>query len=202
MKKKIKAIVFDLGDTLIKIDHLSLLKNAGLEGRFIERQVFNLLEGPAQMYEKGEINSRTFFSLFKEKTETDLSFEKFKYAWCSVATGIIEGMDELLSKLKNKLPLFLLSNTNELHFNYIKTEFAIMDSFDKFFLSYKIGSVKPDPIIYKHVLKNLRMNPSDLFFIDDKLQNVLAAKKEGIEAVHFKTLKDLLQGFDKYKIME
>ena len=77
--------------------------------------------------------------------------------------------------------IYLLSNLHELCYDEIKEEFDL-SIFEKMFLSYEMGCVKPDPIIYQKVIEEIGDDPKNMYFFDDKEKNVLAAQKEGMNA--------------------
>jgi glucose-1-phosphatase len=202
MSKKIKVVVFDLGNTLVRIEYKPLIVNLNLDGRYNEIEFFKFLEKPAQKFEKGKINAESFYQVVEKKLKLGVNFEKFKLAWCSVATEYVDGMDRLLKILNIKYPLYILSNTNELHFGYIMEKFPFLNCMKDFFLSYEIGSMKPNVEIYRYMLKNLTLDPSEIIFIDDKEENVTSAKQLGIDAVRFTTADELIRVFKMKNIME
>jgi putative hydrolase of the HAD superfamily len=202
MSKEIKAIVFDLGNTLVDIDYKLFLVNTGLDGKFNELEIFNILTESTQKYEKGEIYSKFFYSIVTKELNLAITFEKFALSWCSVATDFVIGMDDLIQKLNLKYPLYLLSNTNELHFDYILKKFSQLKYFNKYFLSYKIGTMKPDVEIYKYMLKNIPFKASEILFIDDKEINIESAKLLGIDAVYFASSHDLINSLKMKNILE
>ena len=55
--------------------------------------------------------------------------------------------------------------------------------FDKLFLSYEIGLIKPDDEIFRYVIKEIGDNPNNMCFFDDKLENVNSAKRNGMNAI-------------------
>jgi HAD superfamily hydrolase (TIGR01549 family) len=202
MNKKIKAIVFDLGNTLVKIEYKPLIMNLNLDGRYNEIELYKFFEEPAQKFEKGEIDSESFYHIVKKELKLGVNFEKFKLAWCSVATEYVDGMDRLLKILNTKYPLYILSNTNELHFDCIMKKFPVLNCMKDFFLSYEIGAMKPNIEIYRYLLKNLTVDASEIIFIDDKEENVTSAKRLGIDAIRFTTTDELIRSFKKINIME
>jgi len=56
---------------------------------------------------------------------------------------------------------------------------------DKIFVSYELGLLKPDKAIYQSVLAKLNVKPEEVIFIDDKRENVEAAKSLGINGIVF-----------------
>lgn len=202
MRKQVKAIVFDLGNTLIHIDYKPFLVNTGLDGKFNEMEIYNLLEEPTQKYEKGKIDSKSFYSIVNKELKFGITYKNFALSWCSVATDFIIGMDDLIQKLSLKFPIYLLSNTNELHFDYILKNFSQLKFFNKYFLSYKIGAMKPDVEIYKYMLVNIPFKASEILFVDDKEINTTTATLLGIDTVHFSSSHDLINILKMKNILE
>ena len=82
-------------------------------------------------------------------------------------------------------------NTNELHFEFIKQNFPILQYFDDFVLSYEVGALKPFPEIFKTAIEKANCLPEECFFTDDRKPNVLGAQKIGIKAVQFLSVEQL-----------
>jgi HAD superfamily hydrolase (TIGR01509 family) len=94
--------------------------------------------------------------------------------------------------LARSYPLFLLSNTNALHFDYIQENYPVLKHFFQFILSYKVGSRKPEKGIYEYLLQQAGLPPEQILFIDDKMPFVAAAREHGIQAWQF-TSREALQ---------
>lgn len=100
-------------------------------------------------------------------------------------------MFDLVKELRQEgYQAVLLSNIDERLGKLIK-EFGYYDAFDACFLSYELGYEKPDIRIYLHVLAKLALEPADLLFIDDRLDNVESARSLGIDSIHFISLEQL-----------
>jgi len=96
-------------------------------------------------------------------------------------------MYALVGELKAKgVPVALLSNIEKPHGLLIRG-FGFYDPFDPCLLSYEIGVRKPDPKAYLHLLDALGLPGEDVIFFDDKLENVEAARKLGIDAIQFES---------------
>lgn len=101
--------------------------------------------------------------------------------------GMDQAMYALVDELKGKqIPVGLLSNINDRYTKLIR-EFGLYEPFDPCILSYEVGLEKPDPQIYQLLLKAVPFAPADIIFIDDKLENVEAAKTHGIDAFVFES---------------
>lgn len=97
---------------------------------------------------------------------------------------------ELLYQLKKKYNLFLLSNTNDIHLDfildYLHQHFGkniFDDIFDFQYYSQKIGWRKPDKEIYELVIKTAQIDPHNAYFFDDKKENLIEPQKLGIHTI-------------------
>jgi putative hydrolase of the HAD superfamily len=98
---------------------------------------------------------------------------------------------DMLGKLKEDYTLALLSNTNELHFNFIVKNFHIDRIFKKFILSFEVKAQKPDKNIFEAALEKLRKMPEECLYIDDVKMYIESAKKLGFNALHFTDIEKL-----------
>ncbi|MBS0628974.1 MAG: HAD family phosphatase [Verrucomicrobia bacterium] len=95
---------------------------------------------------------------------------------------------------KNGLRVGLLSNINDRHKQMIE-DFGFYEPFEPCLLSCEMGLEKPDPRVFELLLSSLDLPAHEVVFIDDKIDNVEAAKQLGIDAIHFQSepqLKDEL----------
>ena len=85
----------------------------------------------------------------------------------------------------------ILSNMGDSVLENIKREFRWIDDFDVLVWSFQLRLAKPDPAIYRHVLKELDTLPEETLFLDDKRINVEAAQALGMKALEFTTVERL-----------
>ena len=81
-------------------------------------------------------------------------------------------------------PTYIFSNTSELHFTHIRNSYRFMSEFTGYFLSYELGSMKPDACAYHAVEKETGHRGSELLYIDDRLENVDAGAARGWNTIH------------------
>jgi putative hydrolase of the HAD superfamily len=102
--------------------------------------------------------------------------------------------DMLAWQLKLKERGFLtaiLSNMGDNVLENMQREFDWLSRFDVLVWSYQLRMAKPDPAIYLHVLRELNTRPEETLFLDDKLDNILAARALGIQAIQFSSVQQL-----------
>jgi glucose-1-phosphatase len=186
---KITAITFDLGNVLIKVEHLRfcgrLAALAGLRPQEVYAQVFESSLEPG--YDTGSISSREFFQRVTGHFGVKLDYAAFSALWCDIFDPM-EAMEAVVAHLASRFPLFLLSNTNALHFDYIRERFqVILAPFQAFVLSYEVGSRKPEAAIYQALIHRVQRPPEEILFLDDKAAFVEGARSQGLVAWQFRS---------------
>ena len=97
----------------------------------------------------------------------------------------------LVEGLKSDHRLVLASNTDRIHFPYAVQHFGGLQHFNRYFLSYEMGLLKPEPEFFHRVLRDLHVSPVDCVFIDDTVENVAAAASIGIQTLKFDGVQQL-----------
>ncbi|HET6244417.1 MAG: HAD family phosphatase [Bacteroidetes bacterium] len=202
---KYKNIIFDLGGVILNIDY-TLTVNA-----FIELGINNFegLYSKANQnpvfdnYETGKINSNEFIKEISKQSKTPLDSISITNAWNSMLLDLPSERLDLLEKIKSKYRIFLLSNTNEIHWisysSYLKKTYGFEDLsnyFEKQYLSFKIGMRKPNKEIFDFVLKENALNAEETVFIDDSIQHVQGALERGIMGIHLTAGQTILDLFN------
>ena len=194
----IQLIIFDLGKVILDFSHLKIAEGLARHsehkryqdpGNMMEDMLLNG-NGVIARYDNGKMTTEEFFSYIKETFGLTISFLQFKRIWTEIFTEN-KGVGDLIEQLKKDFTLFLLSNTNELHFTYIKESFPVVHKFDRWVLSYETGLSKPDPEIYRLALSQAGVKPSEAIFIDDITGHVRGAQSVGIRAVEFKSVEQI-----------
>lgn len=113
------------------------------------------------------------------------------------AIGINPEMYVLVSELKEKqVPIALLSNIDERLSKLIR-EFGLYEPFNPCLLSCEIGAEKPNARAYEILLEKLDLPSAEIIFIDDREENVEAAKKLGLDAILFQSSGQIRQELKK-----
>ncbi|KGK31433.1 HAD-IA family hydrolase [Cellulophaga sp. E6(2014)] len=182
----IKNIIFDFGDIFINLDKLAVFKALANVG-YIE--VTPELDDIFKAYEMGLMTSENFIlklnQIFPSATPKEL-----KDAWNSILLDFPENRLLFLEQLaaEKKYRLFLLSNTNEIHIDYVinamgEAQFnRFKDCFEKFYLSHEIKLRKPNKDIYEFVLNENNLIAEETFFVDDTQENTAASTALGIKS--------------------
>lgn len=183
----IKAIIFDFGNVFINLDIEGAIKHTfnkfKIESLSEEMTAFN------SFYEQGLISTEEFIEFYAENFP-NISTEALIDIWNFMLKDFPEHRLEFLKQLKasSNYKLILLSNTNELHIDFIKKTVPFYDEFknyfDVFYLSHEINLRKPNRDIFDFVLNENKLNARECLFIDDNEDNCKTSKSLGIETWH------------------
>ena len=204
MDKNIKNIVFDLGGVLIDLDFKSAingLQKAGFTNVKEQLQAFDR-EGIFQKFELGEISADEFRASIRENSNVSLTDEEVDSLWNLMLLEIPHEKLELILDLRSKYMVYLLSNTNSIHWDYVCKNafnyrgFRMDDYFEETFLSYEMHLAKPDKAIFEKMLNDANLLPEETLFIDDLEANCKAAEEVGIHAHHYHIGDDLSKIFE------
>lgn len=191
--KDVKNIVFDLGNVICDIDFKRTVDAfQQLSGNDIDINLDNYMDHPVfGAIEKGEITPAEFRDRIREMLQCDVSDEKVDAAWAAVIVNTDMERLNLLKELGKSYRLFILSNTDEIHIRrvlkVVKEDFNInfTDLFEKCYYSHEMGMEKPGDEIYMTVMADAKIEAQETLFIDDKLDNIEAAKNLGIKTYHY-----------------
>ncbi|HEY4311199.1 MAG TPA: HAD family phosphatase [Pirellulales bacterium] len=184
-----KFIYFDLGNVLLYFDHAlscrQMAAAAGLSEQQVREAVFD--SGLQWQYEAGQVTSEQFYEEFCRRTDKRPAYDKLAYA-AGAIFRMNASMKPVLAHLKaSGFRLGLLSNTCEMHWDYFASgRYAMIpDIFDVVTLSFRVGTMKPDPKIYTAAAEAAQVRPEEIFFMDDTAGHVAAARACGYDAVQY-----------------
>ncbi len=140
------------------------------------------------------------FDIFKSELAFKGNFKEFKDLW-NGPFKLNAKTEELLRRIVARRPTYLLSNTNQLHYDYIRRNFDFPRVVRSAVLSYKLGLRKPESAIYAAALKRARVSAGGALLIDDLKDNVLAARKAGWRAIHYKGSRSLERELKKLGVL-
>lgn len=207
-KESIKNIIFDLGNVIINIDTQKTAQEMQKLGFKDFEKSYSLLSQTNlfDSLEKGFIKPEEFHNEINSQLEKEKSSEEIDKAWGAMLLDFPKERIELLKKLGKKYRLFLLSNTNEIHFHQYNRDlvnqfgFDLNSLFEKAYYSFELGMRKPDAEIFEYVLNDAGLNPFETVFIDDLDKNIDVAGRMGINTIWLDVQKgddmvQLLNGF-------
>lgn len=190
----IKNLIFDLGGVILNIDFArteQAFEKLGLPNfsQYITR--FHITTFFKE-YEVGGISDAEFIQELRALLPQPVSDQSIIAAWNALLLDFPPERIELLQNLKKQYRLFLLSNTNSLHFQAFQqqlqaqTGFLMEDLFEKTYYSHTCHMRKPDATIYELVVKENNLLPAETLFMDDTETNFSGAQEVGLQVIHIK----------------
>ena len=197
----ISVVVFDLGRVLIDLDFDAFPRRLGLERSGTHPAVRSSIERLAILYETGKCSSGQFFESLDEILKHKFRQEELLEAWNAIIGNENSGMIPIVDAVCSRYTTAILSNTSPTHFQKALATSAMIRKISKRFLSYEIGAMKPDLTVYNHVVKDLNVAASEILFIDDILENIVAARRCGITGVLFTSPDELKRALESQGIL-
>jgi epoxide hydrolase-like predicted phosphatase len=188
VKKKIRAIIFDMGGVIIltcdNSSRIALARRMGISLEELTNAVFN--SESAIRSEEGEITKNEHWKIvlrsFGKESVKDVSVydEAFWAGDC-----IDRELMEYILFLKKNYKIGFLSNAFKGAREWVESHFHFLDVFDLTFFSYEVKMRKPDPRTYQLVCKRLNVLPEEAIFIDDMPANIESARLAGLTAIQY-----------------
>lgn len=191
--KNFDSIIFDLGGVLWNISYqatadafikLGFTDFGNWYSQANQKDLFNKLE-------TGKISENDFYSEVRKVSGLNLSNSEIENAWNAMLLDLPTERIALISEIAKTKPIYLLSNTNEIHLK--KIEQLLKDKptswenfcaiFTKVYLSCRVGMRKPNEDIFLKVINDNNLIASKTLFIEDSIQHIETANKIGIQTL-------------------
>ena len=189
----IRNLIFDLGGVILdlSVDH-TLQSFSSLSGIPQEKVRHLFLSSTGfEEYEKGNMDDAGFRSFVGKTYSIHAPDAEIDRCWNAMLRGLPVSKLDLLTRLMQDFHVFLLSNTNGIHLDYINGTMlpgigrngSLDDYFHKAYYSHRMKKRKPDAEIFEHVLAENDLQASETLFLDDNVLNVEGAARVGIKSV-------------------
>jgi glucose-1-phosphatase len=184
----IRLIISDFGGVICSFDYRIFCERLAPRIHQTADQVFAAAFGDRlrEDFETGKLSGREYHHMVMTRLEADVPFDEFYSMYGDIFTEIPATCD-LLRRLRSQYPLYLLSDTNEIHFGYVRGTVTTLALFNEFIVSYQVGVLKPNPRIYQEALRRSGLPAQACVFVDDRPANVEGAARLGIHAVQFES---------------
>ena len=193
----LRAVVFDYGMVLTgqpdKAAHDEMVRITGLPVEKFERLYWT----DRHAYDEGKLTGITFWQKFLRDAGLNLPASTVDELngwdarmWTTQNPAMVAWQQQLKA---HGLRTAILSNMGDSVLASISKAFPWIDNFDVTVWSYQLRMAKPVPAIYTHTLNQLGVQAPEALFIDDKLENVEAARTLGMLGVQFSTVDKLRQ---------
>lgn len=185
-----KNIIFDLGGVILNIDYqktIDAFRTIGItdfDARYSQAKQTPLFDD----LEIGRISPEQFRKELKIILNANVSDDVIDEAWNALLLDFPKERLDLLEQLHKQYRTFLLSNTNEIHYQaytrQLQDKFGLNDLskfFEHTYYSHQIGLRKPNADVFYKVLNDHHLKANETLFIDDSIQHIQSAQKLGIQ---------------------
>lgn len=190
----IRCLISDLGKVLIFFDNAIFYRQVAAVSPLDVDEIAKLVNVHSeigQAFDTGKLTPGEFYQKALEVLRVEISDRDFFAAYNDIF-ALNPPVISTLSRLRRRLSrMVMLSNTDAERFGFIRDRFPEVMFFDDYVLSYEVGFIKPDPRIYGLALDKAGVPPDECVFIDDRSENIEAARQMGMETIHFLEGTDL-----------
>ena len=181
----IDTVVFDLGGVLIDWNPRYVLTDDEL--------VIALdIDGAQRELDLGTPLDRvhaTWRDTYADRVE---HVDRYFHGWHDTVAGALDDVVDVLEELRERpLGLYALSNFSGDLFREVSPRFEFLKWFDGLLISGDEGIIKPDPAIYELLLDRFSLTARRTVFIDDRVENIQAARAAGLVGIHFHSAPQL-----------
>ncbi len=180
---KVEAFIFDIGNVLVRFrpGHAEeALARLGVECA----PDMAALQELGRRYERGALDCGEFLAGLRDVLRHAGPDEDLARAWQEIFEPN-RPMWDLVEKLHGEYPLFLLSNTNGLHHDYLVREYGVFEKFADGVFSYRAKMMKPERAIFELAIRQFGVRPAATIYLDDLTANVEAARGAGLRALAY-----------------
>ncbi|HSP15750.1 MAG TPA: HAD family phosphatase [Thermoanaerobaculia bacterium] len=192
----ISWFLIDLGNTVIKLAYERVIESICREASVDRDELLDIFEmaGGYRDMERGATTFWQFHEFLGERAGYRGTVRDLHEIWANFFDGPTPGIEDLLARIRQKYRIAFLSNSNEVHAEVIPKQFAgLFERDDRFIFSYRFKVAKPDPEMFHRALETIGAQASDVVFIDDLIENVIAARGIGIRSFQCTDAQALLK---------
>jgi len=195
--QKVRAIIFDIGRVLIRIDASRAMKGMASGLSLSPEELWSAIEKDPRWkdWQEGRISARDWHLHMKQRFGGSATFEEFTEAWNLVLHPEPIHGKELFQNLSKKYRLALLSNTDPIHVAHMESRYDFFEYFPARIYSCAVGVTKPNPLIYREALRACRVRAEEAVYIDDIGAYVEAAQRLGMAGIQFESPQQLASAF-------
>ena|ERR1700675_851454 len=186
---KLRAIIFDIGRVLIRIDVSRAMQGLAAAGSLSPAELWTAIEKDPRWsdWQEGRISPRDWYLHLAKRFGGNSTFEQFTEVWNRVLDPAPIHEDAFFENLSKRYRLALLSNTDPIHVRHMETAYSFFAFFPARIYSCAVAASKPNPLLYRAALRALKVQAQEAVYIDDIAAYVEAAQRLGMSGIHFQS---------------
>jgi len=179
------TVIFDLGGVLVSVDFTRACARLEAAGGAPAAVISDAILGGAEKiaFDTGRLSPQEFAARFCAAIGLRMPYAEFAEIWCDIFAEQRE-VTGLLDEIAKHADLVLLSNTDPLHLDYVRSHYDFLENFGRLVLSYEVGHAKPARQIFERAI-GLCAPGTRMIYFDDVAEFVSAAHACGLPAEQF-----------------
>jgi len=205
----IKNVIFDFGGVLMDLDFMLTVEGLteALDFDFKDKEFRHWFLELFKLFEKAGISEAVFISELKNRSNVQVeSDDAIIYAWNAMMIRLRKERFLMLKELKSEYGIYLLSNSNVIHYKammiMVKEMFGDLDFHNEFFhkayYSQQLKMRKPDKEIFDHICAENGLIKGETLFIDDLQPNIDGAIDAGLKAIRHDPKTEITEQIQGY----
>ncbi|MBX7211654.1 MAG: HAD family phosphatase [Verrucomicrobiaceae bacterium] len=178
------TILFDIGNVIVHFDFARAAEHFIRYSPLSKADVVRALDPLKAPLESGRLAGDEFVRRGMEMIRFTGTPEEFRHGWCDIFS-LNAPMARTIASLDQSVPMRLLSNTNDLHIDFLLEQFPVFTRFGGGVYSHVAGCMKPEETIFRIAIRQLDLDAAQTFYIDDLLPNIETARRLGFRTFHY-----------------
>jgi len=189
MSGKLRAIIFDIGRVLVRVDVGRAMEGLANGTKLSPAELWSAIEKDPRWpdWQEGRVSAHDWHLHLARRLGGELTFQQFTEAWNRALDPTPIQEHAFLEGLSKRYRLALLSNTDPLHVRHMEGSYRFFELFPVRIYSCAVGCSKPNPLIFREALRALKVRADEALYIDDIEAYVEAAKGLGMGGIRFES---------------
>lgn len=198
----IKNIIFDVGKVLVEWDCDTAFRKLGFDETTLQAVAeATVRSADWNEFDRSVLNDEEQLALFIKKAP---EYEKeIRLFWENIALPIYQydyACTWIQALKRNGYHIYILSNYSRWTYEHTKEALSFLEDVNGTVFSFEVHQIKPEPEIYQSLLKRYQLKPSECVFLDDRLENLDAAREQGINVIQFESYGQAVQELAGYGV--
>jgi FMN phosphatase YigB (HAD superfamily) len=195
----IEACLFDIGNVLVSFDYARTFGPIAARTSRTYDEIRRHMAQACPALETGRLSSEAFVAAAIEFIGGGVSSDDFLTAYTGIFDPILP-VWQLVEAIRESVPVYLFSNTSEIHETCLFRQFPEFSRFHGGYFSWRLGCMKPDAGIYEHACASLGLPPQSIAYVDDLAPNIEAGRRFGFRCHRYERTHhgELLEFFRQY----
>ncbi|MGH2859902.1 MAG: HAD-IA family hydrolase [Solirubrobacteraceae bacterium] len=180
--EQIEVVLFDIGGVLARFAGLEVLRELTGSESELEVSARWLMSPWVRRFEAGDCTDEEFGAGIVAEWQLPYSGSEFLEIFPTWLDDPFDGAEQMVRETSERVGVGCLSNTNSLQWRGMISHWPLSRYFQHRYLSFELGAVKPDALIFERVIERLPVSSARVLFLDDVALNVEGARAAGLQA--------------------